>query len=254
MSAFEIIPAIDLRSGRCVRLVQGDFDRETRYSDDPASVARQWREQGAQRIHVVDLDGAREGHLVNVDAIAAICSAVDVPVEVSGGLRSAEAVAQAFALGAERIQLGTAAVKDPALVRASSEAYPGKVVVSIDARGDEVMTEGWREGSGVSALDLAKRMVELGATRIMVTDIGRDGMLDGPNVEKLRSFVDALTVPVIASGGVSAVWDLKALASVGCEGAVVGKALYEGVFTLRSAIAELANHTPAERPLGDDNC
>lgn len=238
--AFEVIPAIDLRGGACVRLYQGDYDRETRYSTDPASVARQWQEQGAPRIHVVDLDGARSGYPVQAELVATICAAVDIPVEVSGGLRDLETIARAFETGADRVQLGSAAVKDPELVRDACERYPGAICVGIDARDGIVQVQGWTETSDVEATVLAQQMVEAGVPRLMFTDISRDSTQEGPNVESLARMVATLPVPVVASGGVATVDDLRRLKEAGCEGAIVGKALYEGAFTLSEALDALA--------------
>ncbi len=238
--SFEVIPAIDIRGGRCVRLTYGDYDQETTYADDPAAVARDWEAQGAERLHVVDLDGAREGRPVNRAEIAAICEAVGIPVEVSGGLRTIEDIEGAVERGAERIQLGSAAVRNPDLVNLASERFPRMLVVAIDTRAGEALTEGWREGSGADGLALAREMVERGAPRIMVTDIGRDGALAGPNVELAAEFAAALPVPVVASGGVTTADDLRALAETGCEGAIVGKALYERRFTLAEALEAVA--------------
>ncbi len=237
---FEVIPAIDIRGGRCVRLLQGDYDRETVYGDDPAAVAREWEAQGAPRLHVVDLDGAREGRPVNRAEVAAICEAVAIPVEVSGGLRTMDDLEAAAGLGAARLQLGSAAVRNPDLVNRASERFPGMVVVAVDTRAGEALTEGWREGSGADALTLAKEMVARGAPRIMVTDVARDGALEGPNVALAAEFAAALPVPVVASGGVTTADDLRALAETGCEGAIVGKALYEGRFTLAEALEAVA--------------
>ena len=237
---FEVIPAIDIRGGRCVRLLQGDYDRETVYGDDPAAVAREWEAQGAPRLHVVDLDGAREGRPVNRAEVAAICEAVAIPVEVSGGLRTMHDLEAAAALGAARLQLGSAAVRNPDLVNGAAERFPGMVVVAIDTRAGEALTEGWREGSGADALTLANEMVARGAPRIMVTDVARDGALEGPNVALAAEFAAALPVPVVASGGVTTADDLRALAQAGCEGAIVGKALYEGRFTLAEALEAVA--------------
>ena len=238
--SFEVIPAIDIRGGRCVRLLHGDYDQETAYADDPAEVAREWEAQGAPRLHVVDLDGAREGHPVNRAEVAAICGAVAIPVEVSGGLRTLDDIEAAVALGAGRIQLGSAAVRNPDLVTCAVERYPEMIVVAIDTRGWEALTEGWREGSGTDGLALAREMVERGALRIMVTDIGRDGALEGPNVALAAEFAAALPVPVVASGGVTTTDDLRVLAEAGCEGAIVGKALYERRFTLAEALEAVA--------------
>ena len=237
---FEVIPAIDIRGGRCVRLLQGDYDRETVYGNDPGAVAREWEAQGAPRLHVVDLDGAREGLPVNRAEVAAICEAVAIPVEVSGGLRTMDDLEAAVALGAARLQLGSAAVRNPDLVNTAAERFPGMVVVAVDTRAGEALTEGWREGSGADALALAKEMVARGAPRIMVTDVARDGALQGPNVALAAEFAAALPVPVVASGGVTTADDLRALAETGCEGAIVGKALYEGRFTLAEALEAVA--------------
>ena len=234
---FEVIPAIDLRGGRCVRLLQGDYARETAYSDDPVSVARRWAGLGAPRIHVVDLDGAKEGEPAQSRVMAAICEAVDVPVEVSGGMRQLTHIEAALAYGATRVQLGSAAVKDPALVREAAIRFPGAVVVSIDARDGMVQTDGWLEASSVRAIDLAREMAAAGVPRIMFTDIGRDGMLTEPNYAAYEELISALDCPVVASGGVSQVEHLVRLAAIGCEGSIVGKALYEGAFTLPEALA-----------------
>ncbi|MBI5949310.1 MAG: 1-(5-phosphoribosyl)-5-[(5-phosphoribosylamino)methylideneamino]imidazole-4-carboxamide isomerase [Chloroflexi bacterium] len=242
--SFEVIPAIDLRGGRCVRLLHGDYAKETQYSDDPVAMARKWEALGAPRLHVVDLDGARGGAPVNDAIMARICAALAIPVEVSGGIRTLDAVDAAFAYGAARVQLGSAAVRDPELVRQAAARHPGAIVVSIDAKGGEVVTDGWLKGTGQGALELAKRMVELGVPRIMFTDIGRDGALTEPNFEALEAFVRELTVPVVASGGVAKVEHLVRLAEIGCEGAIVGKALYEGAVDLPEALAAVAEMAP----------
>ena len=232
-----MIPAIDLRGGRCVRLLQGDYAKETAYSDDPVSMAMQWQELGAPMLHVVDLDGARAGRPVQADIVAAICAALAIPVEISGGMRTLENVREAVKRGASRVQVGSAAVKDPEMLRAACAAYPEAIVVSIDAKGGEVMTDGWTQGGGVSAFDLANRVVADGAARIMYTDISRDGALQGPNVEALQEMVAAVPVPVIASGGITTIEQLRDVMATGCEGAIIGKALYEGQIDLREALA-----------------
>lgn len=244
---FEVIPAVDLRGGRCVRLFQGDYARETAYSGDPVAVARQWEALGAPRLHVVDLDGAKDGEPRNGATIAAICAAVAIPVEVSGGLRSLDTVRAAFAGGAGRVQLGSAAVRNPRLVREVLDAFPGRLSVSIDVRGGEVMANGWLEGTGVALLDLARAMAEAGVPRVMVTDIVRDGALEGPNLDLYRTLTAALAIPVVASAGVTSIAHLRALAAAGCEGAVVGKALYEGLIRLDEAVAALSGlNAPGE--------
>lgn len=237
---FEVIPAIDLRGGRCVRLLQGDYARETAYSDDPVSVAKRWASLGAPRIHVVDLDGAKDGGPAQSTVMAAICRAVDVPVEVSGGMRRIEHVRQAIDYGAGRVQLGSAAVKDPALVHESVREFAERIGVSIDAREGMVQTDGWLEASTVRALDLAKAMAEAGVARVMFTDIGRDGMLTEPNYAAYEELVAELPCAVVASGGVSRIEHLVRLARIGCEGSIVGKALYEGSFTLPDALTAVA--------------
>ena len=237
---FEVIPAIDLRGGKCVRLLQGDFARETQYSDDPVSVARRWADEGAPRIHVVDLDGAKQGAPAQSEVMAQICRAVAVPVEVSGGMRRIEHIAEARTYGAGRVQIGSAAVKDPALVRAAVAQFGEAIVVSIDAREGMVQTDGWLEASTVRAEGLALEMANAGVARIMFTDIGRDGMLSEPNYAAYEELVAALTCPVVASGGVSKVEHLVRLAELGCEGAIVGKALYEGRVTLSEALNAVA--------------
>ncbi len=233
---FEVIPAIDLRGGRCVRLLQGDYNKETAYSDDPVSVAKRWAELGAPRIHVVDLDGAKDGKPAQSPAMAAICAAVSVPVEVSGGMRTIEDVAKAISYGASRVQLGSAAVKNPQLVKDVVQRFPGAIVVSIDARDGMVQTDGWLESSSVRGVDLAREMATAGVPRIMFTDIGRDGMLTEPNYAAYEELLAAVSCPVVASGGVSKLEHLVRLAQIGCEGSIVGKALYESAFTLPEAL------------------
>lgn len=237
---FEVIPAIDLRGGRCVRLFQGDYDRETSYSDDPVSVARLWESLGAPRLHVVDLDGARDGSPANQRIMGDICAAVRIPVEVSGGIRDLATIEGAFAYGAGRVQLGSAAVRDPELVRRACERFPGRICVAIDARDGEVHTDGWRVPTGRTVESVAAEMVELGVPRLMFTDIGRDATLTEPNIEGLAHLVSVLPVPVVASGGVADTSHLVRLATIGCEGAIVGKALYEGRIDLAEALRAVA--------------
>ena len=237
---FEVIPAIDLRGGRCVRLLQGDYARETAYSDDPVAVAHRWESLGAPRLHVVDLDGAREGAPRNQEVMARICREVTIPVEVSGGIRTLGAIAAALAYGATRVQLGSVAIKDPELTRAAISRFSDAIVVSIDAKDGEVRTDGWLQGSNVRAIDLARELSAAGAARLMFTDIGRDGMLSEPNFGAYRELVAAVACPVVASGGVSRIDHLVRLAALGCEGAIVGKSLYEEAFTLPDALAAVA--------------
>ncbi|AFZ12899.1 1-(5-phosphoribosyl)-5-((5-phosphoribosylamino)methylideneamino) imidazole-4-carboxamide isomerase [Crinalium epipsammum PCC 9333] len=235
----EIIPAIDLLEGRCVRLYQGDYAQSQVFNDNPAEVAKQWEDQGASRLHVVDLDGAKAGKLVNKDAIAAIVQAVSIPVQVGGGLRDRTSVSQLFDIGVQRIILGTVAVEQPQLVQDLCQEFSGQIVVGIDARNGLVATRGWLETSSVTAIDLAQQMAQLGAAAIIYTDIHRDGTLSGPNLEALRELASSISIPVIASGGVSSITDLLsllALEPLGVSGAIVGRAIYTGDVSLKDAI------------------
>jgi phosphoribosylformimino-5-aminoimidazole carboxamide ribotide isomerase len=235
----EVIPAIDLLEGRCVRLYQGDYAQSEVFDENPVAVARQWVDQGATRLHLVDLDGAKAGHPVNQAAIDAIVRAVDVPVQVGGGLRDRQSVADLLKLGVQRVILGTVAVEQPDLVAQLGQEFPNQIVVGIDARNGKVATRGWLETSEVEAVTLAQQMAEFGVAAIIYTDIHRDGTLQGPNREALRELATAITIPVIASGGVSSVTDLLnllTLETIGVTGAIVGRALYTGNIQLKEAI------------------
>jgi phosphoribosylformimino-5-aminoimidazole carboxamide ribotide isomerase len=234
----ELIPAIDLRGGRCVRLVQGDYDREFVFSDDPVAMAEHWLAQGAPRLHVVDLDGAREGRPVNDAIVERIIQTVDMPVQVAGGIRDLEAVERWMRAGADRVVLGTAAVRDPDLASEAALRYRDRVIVSLDARDGRVATEGWREATSLQVDDLARRFAELGVRRIVYTDIGRDGMLESPNYEGVQALIAAAPgIAVIAAGGVAVTQHLVQLAELGVEGAIIGRALYDGGMDLRDALA-----------------
>jgi phosphoribosylformimino-5-aminoimidazole carboxamide ribotide isomerase len=222
-----------------VRLYQGDYARSQVFNDNPVDVAKQWFEQGASRLHVVDLDGAKAGKPVNTRAIEAIVQAVPVPVQVGGGLRDRSGVSQLLELGVGRVILGTAAVEDHPLVKQLCEEFSGQIVVGIDARNGLVATRGWLETSEVKATELARQMSELGAAAIVYTDIHRDGTLAGPNLDALRELANGISIPVIASGGVSSVTDLLsllALEPLGVNGVIVGRALYTGDVSLKEAI------------------
>lgn len=235
----DVIPAIDLLEGRCVRLYQGDYSLSQVFNDRPADVAKQWVEQGASWLHVVDLDGAKTGQVVNFEAIAAIMQAVSVPIQVGGGLRDRTSVAQLLDLGVKRVILGTVAVEQPQLVADLCQEFPGQIVVGIDARNGLVATRGWLETSEVQATDLAKQMQAVGVAAIIYTDIHRDGTLTGPNLEALRELATELSIPIIASGGVSSVTDLLsllALEPLGVTGVIVGRALYTGNISLKAAL------------------
>jgi phosphoribosylformimino-5-aminoimidazole carboxamide ribotide isomerase len=232
----EVIPAIDLLEGKCVRLYQGDYSQSQVFDENPVAVAQQWVDQGATRLHVVDLDGAKAGKPANLQAIAAIVQAVSVPIQVGGGLRDRTSVSQLLELGVGRVILGTIAVKQPQLVAELCGEFPGKIVVGIDARNGKVATDGWLETSSVAATDLAHQMAQLGAAAIIYTDIHRDGTLSGPNIPALRELAESIAIPVIASGGVSSLTDLLSLLSlepIGVNGVIVGRALYTGDVSLK---------------------
>ncbi|MDJ0798211.1 MAG: 1-(5-phosphoribosyl)-5-[(5-phosphoribosylamino)methylideneamino]imidazole-4-carboxamide isomerase [Calothrix sp. MO_167.B12] len=235
----EVIPAIDLLSGRCVRLYQGDYEQSQVFNENPVEVAKQWEEQGATRLHVVDLDGAKAGKIVNLEAIAAIVAAISIPVEVGGGLRSLDSVQQLLNLGVRWAILGTVAVEQPELVQQLCQQFPEQIIIGIDARNGKVATRGWLETSEVLATQLATQMQELGAAAVIYTDIHRDGTLSGPNLDALREMAGAINIPVIASGGMSSVTDLLSLLALepqGVTGAIIGRALYTGDISLSEAL------------------
>jgi phosphoribosylformimino-5-aminoimidazole carboxamide ribotide isomerase len=232
----EVIPAIDLRGGRCVRLVQGDYDRELVFSDDPVAMAQHWAERGARRLHVVDLDGAREGRPLN-DAVARdIVAAVDVPVQVAGGVRDLDAVERWLAAGADRVVLGTQAIRDPEFAAEACRRHGERIAVSIDARDGIAAVQGWTESSGQRADELLLRFADLGVARFIYTDISVDGTLTAPNYAAIEALVRATTAAIISAGGIAAVEHLVRLAAIGVEGAVVGRALYDGGLDLAAAL------------------
>ncbi|HPG13124.1 MAG TPA: 1-(5-phosphoribosyl)-5-[(5-phosphoribosylamino)methylideneamino]imidazole-4-carboxamide isomerase [Microthrixaceae bacterium] len=236
----DLYPAIDLLDGRCVRLYQGDYDRSTVYGDDPVAQALAFQSEGAPWVHVVDLDAARTGEPRNRDVVAAIAGALDVPVQTGGGVRTVEAAEALFSAGVARVVLGTAALEDPDLVRRLAADHP--VAVGLDARGSEVAVRGWLEGSGADVLDLAVAYQDAGVAALVVTEISRDGTLEGPDLAGLAAVVAATTVPVIASGGIGTLADIEALAALtaggrSLAGAITGRAVYEGAFTVAQAVA-----------------
>ena len=233
-----IIPAIDLKHGRCVRLFQGEMEQETVYFEDPLAAARHWRDEGATMIHIVDLDGAVEGRPVHTRQVEAICRETSLAVEFGGGLRSLGTVEAVFELGVARVVIGTAAYNDAAFLRLLCEKFPFRIVVGIDARNGKVAVKGWKETTAMDAVELAKRCEQDGASRIIYTDISRDGTGDGVNVDETLKIARAVTIPVIASGGVASLQDLRRLAPLqneGVEGVVIGRALYARAFTLLEA-------------------
>lgn len=236
-----LYPAIDLKDGACVRLLRGDMDSATVFGSDPAAQARAFVAAGARWLHLVDLNGAFAGHAVNGDAVRAILTAVgDVPVQLGGGIRDRAGIDAWLDRGVARVILGTAAVEDPALVREAAAAHPGRIAVGIDARGGLVATRGWAETTRITAGDLARRFEDAGVAAIIFTDIDRDGAMQGPNIAATEALAGMVSIPVIASGGVSSLSDLLALRDAGrIAGAISGRALYDGSLDLRAAIAAL---------------
>lgn len=232
----QIWPAIDLRGGLCVRLQQGDYQRETVFGDSPAQAAREWVEQGARRMHLVDLDGARDGRLVNGAAVAEIVAAAGVPCELGGGVRDESTIRQLLELKLCRLVIGTRALKDPEWFRAMCRAFPGKLALGLDARDGRVATDGWLETSDVSATELAADLASEPIAAIIYTDIARDGMMQGPNLPAMTEMCRAVPIPVIASGGVTSIEDVRQLAAAGLAGCIIGRALYEGNIQLAEAI------------------
>jgi phosphoribosylformimino-5-aminoimidazole carboxamide ribotide isomerase len=235
----QIIPAIDLLDGQCVRLHQGDYGQVTRFSDDPVAQALSWQEQGAERLHLVDLDGARSGEPVNAAAIKAITAALNIPVQLGGGVRTVERAEELLACGLERVILGTVALEQPELVEQLARRHPGRIVVGIDARDGKVATRGWLETSSIEATALARQLSACGIAAIISTDIATDGTLAGPNLDALRAMAAASSVPVIASGGIGTLEHLLSLlplAPLGVSGVIVGRALYDGRVNLAEAL------------------
>jgi phosphoribosylformimino-5-aminoimidazole carboxamide ribotide isomerase len=227
-----IIPAIDIRGGRCVRLIQGDFDQETTYGDDPVAMARRWKDEGAQLIHVVDLDGAKDGTAGNLPAITRIVAEVAVPIEVGGGIRTPRYAQKLLDAGVSRVIIGTMAFEDRPALEELLVNYAPRVVVAIETKNGDIVTRGWQRTTGGDLCATALELQELGVQRILYTDVGRDGMLTEPNYKDIETLQNALKVPIIASGGVSTVASVAKLAEMGVEAAIVGKALYEGTVKL----------------------
>jgi len=232
----QVIPAIDLRGGRCVRLRQGDFEQETVFGDDPAAMAARWESEGAECIHLVDLDGARTGRPVNVEAVAQIVGRVRVPCQLGGGLRDQATIATWLDAGLSRVVVGTQALRDPDWFGLMAETYPGRLILGLDARDGRVATQGWLDLSSIQSLTLARQFDCLPLASIIYTDIARDGMLEGPNLDAIAALANAVRTPVIASGGVGELQDVEHLGALPIAGCIVGRALYEGRFTLAEAI------------------
>ncbi|WP_299335392.1 1-(5-phosphoribosyl)-5-[(5-phosphoribosylamino)methylideneamino]imidazole-4-carboxamide isomerase [Haloplanus sp.] len=232
---FEVVPAVDMQDGEAVQLVQGERGTETRYGD-PVDAARRWVDAGARALHLVDLDGAFEGERANAAAVEAVVDAVDVPVQLGGGIRTVDDAVRLRDRGVDRVILGTAAVQRPDIVAEISEKRPESVIVSLDAKGDEVVVSGWTEGTGLDPVEAARRYADLGAAAILFTDVDVEGKLSGVRVGRIERLVDAVDVPVIASGGVATLDDVRACRDAGAAAVVVGTALYEGAFTLDTAM------------------
>lgn len=235
-----IIPAVDIKNGKCVRLSQGRMDAETVFSDDPAAMAKKWEDQGAQIIHVVDLDGAVGKQPRNLDTIRQIVERVDARIQVGGGIRNEDTIRMFLDMGVYRVIVGTEAIRNPTLVKSACRLFPDRIVIGIDARNGLVAIEGWTQTTRVRAVDLAKQYEDLGVAAINFTDIHRDGMQTGPNITETRHLAESISIPVVASGGVSVLEDiirLMPLAAVGVVGVITGRALYSGSLDLKQAIA-----------------
>lgn len=242
VNTFELIPAIDLKGGHCVRLKQGRMDDATVYGDDPAAMAEHWQSLGAKRLHVVDLDGAFAGQPANRAAIRGICNALDIPVQLGGGLRDLTMIEGMLELGVQRVIIGSAAISNPSLVEQACEAFPGQVCVGIDAKSGLVAVHGWDDVTDVKAVDLARKFEDAGVSAIIYTDIARDGMLTGPNIEETVNLARAVSIPVIVSGGVAHMDDVTACAvhvDDGICGAITGRAIYENTLDFAAAMKVL---------------
>ena len=247
----EIIPAIDLLNGSCVRLHQGDYEKVTHFNEDPVAQALDWQQQGATRLHLVDLDGAKSGQPVNDSSVRAIISALNIPVQLGGGVRTLQRAEELLAFGLERVILGTVAIEQPQLVKQLAQNNPGRIVVGIDANNGKVATRGWTSQSEISATDLAIDLNQAGIAAIISTDIATDGTLAGPNLEALHAMANSSSVPVIASGGVGCMADLLSLLALepyGVTGVIVGRALYDGAVDLREATQAMSDRRLQDPP------
>ncbi len=232
----EVIPAIDLRDGRCVRLYQGDYGMETVFSNDPVGTAMKWQSLGAMRLHIVDLDGAASGNLQNLNIITEIADSLLIPIQVGGGIRDIKTIEKLFKAGVDRVILGTSAVEDPEMVKEACRRFNKSVLISIDAREGCLATHGWQQDTELGVVEFVHSMVKLGAKRFIYTDIGRDGTLTEPNFCAIFELIDSTKFPVIASGGISSLIHLKVLKKLGAAGAILGKALYTGDINLKQAL------------------
>lgn len=232
----ELWPAIDLRGGKCVRLLQGDYDRETIFGEDPVAMARGFVTAGARRLHIVDLDGAKDGVPMQAELVGRMVAAAGVPCQLGGGIRSLETVGRYLAAGVDRVVVGSVAIESPELLTEMAAAFPGRIVLGLDARDGRVALRGWLETSPLEALDVARRHAGLPLAAIVFTDIATDGMLSGPNLPALAAMVRAVPLPIVASGGIASSADIRHVAATGAAGCIVGRALYEGAVTLPAAV------------------
>jgi len=231
-----IIPAIDLRDGKCVRLIQGDYSRQINYEDNPVKQAQEFIRAGAKWLHIVDLDGAKVGSPRNTDTISAIAALGKLKIEIGGGIRDEESIKQLLDIGVERVIIGTKAVSDFEWFSEMAEKFSDKIVLGLDARGSKVSTHGWTKDSATNLLDFATEAAKLPLAAIIYTDITRDGMMAGPNFERTKALIEAVEMPVVASGGVGELSDIKKLAELGAEAVIIGRSLYEGTLKLSDAI------------------
>ena len=251
----QLIPAIDIRGGHCVRLLQGDFDQETIFGDDPAAMAARWEAAGATRIHLVDLDGAKSGRPINVEAVRRILATVKVPCQLGGGIRDESNISTWLQEGLEQVVVGTQALRDPDWFGRMTRAYPNRLILGLDARDGQVATQGWLEVSSVAALALAREFDSHPMAGIIYTDIARDGTLEGPNLSAIDLLAQAVRTPVIASGGVGKLEDLKQLSALPISGCIIGRALYDGRFTLEEALSFIGqgNKITTSQPNGEES-
>lgn len=233
----KLYPAIDLKDGKCVRLLQGDYNEVTVYGDHPGEMAKKWERLGGDFLHIVDLDGAKAGKGINEAAIREIVEAVEIPIELGGGIRSIEDIRLQLGRGVNRVILGSAAIKNRALVKEAVDTFgPEKIVVGVDAKGGKVAVEGWLEVTDTTALSFCKELEKMGIQTVIYTDIAKDGMMQGPNLEETKKLVEETNLQIVASGGVSSLEDLKALEKIGVHGAIIGKAIYTGAIQLEEAV------------------
>lgn len=241
-----VIPAIDIKDGRCVRLLQGKMSKETVYADDPAEMALKWTKMGAERLHIVDLDGAAKGRPVNIEVIRRVTEVVQIPIQIGGGIRDLRTIESYLAIGVDQVIMGTAAYKDPGFLKEACRLFPEKIILGIDARNGHVAVEGWVEEADITPETLAKEYERSGISAIIYTDILRDGMRTGPNIQATRDLAKSVNIPLIASGGISGIDDIKELMHLdgyGVTGMITGKALYEGTLDLKEAMALLKENT-----------